>query len=535
MASGGDAKNVVITGFMGSGKSSVGREVAQRLGWPFVDMDALIEEREGVPIPDIFAQRGEAYFRKVEKDLCRELAAKRGLVIASGGGTLLPIENRRLMEEGGWVICLAADIEELLERIPEDGSRPLLQGDYRKEVETLLAERHQAYAQIPIQIDTTGLTIAQIARLIVAFVESRLDLEECPRFEQLSVQTPTGSYPILLGRGLLSHVGSLLAERGSKGSVAIVTNEVVGPLYSPGVIASLRQAGFHSSLFTVPDGERHKNLESVRSLCGRFLEAGVDRTSVVLALGGGVITDLAGFVAATYMRGLPLVMVPTTLLAMVDASIGGKVGVDLPQGKNLIGAFKQPVCIIADLHTLDTLPQEELRNGCVEIIKAAIIGSPPLFERLERGRLSEIDHCVKEAMEVKVAVVEEDPYEGGLRAKLNLGHTFGHALEQVSDFTLPHGQGVSIGLAMAARLACNLGLCSPTLEGRIVACLERYDLPTGYGAYNPSAIWRAMGADKKRRSQKLRFVLPRQLGQVIVTDEVPQEAILQVLEEKRLQ
>jgi len=534
MAPGADAKNVVLTGFMGSGKSSLGREVAHRLGRPFVDMDALIEEREGAPIPEIFAQRGEPYFRKVEKDLCRELATKRGLVIATGGGTLLPIENRRLMEEGGWVICLAADVEEVLERIPKDGSRPLLKGDYRAEVEALLAERRQAYAQMAIQIDTTGLTIAQVAELIVALVEGP-DLEESPRFDQLSVQTPTGPYPILLGRGLLPHIGSLLAQRGVEGSVAVVTNEVVGALYSPVVITSLKRAGFRSTLFTLPDGERYKTLETARSLYGRFLGAGVDRSSVVLALGGGVITDLAGFVAATYMRGLPLVMVPTTLLAMVDASIGGKVGVDLPQGKNLVGIFKQPTSVIADLDTLNTLPQGELRNGYVEIIKAAIIGSPALFEHLERGGFAEIDRCVKEAMEVKVAVVEEDPYEGGPRAKLNLGHTFGHALEAVSGFSLPHGQAVSIGLAMAARLARNLGLCSPELERRIVACLERFELPTGYRTYDPLAIWGAMRADKKRRSQKLRFVLARQVGQVSVTDEVPKEAILQVLDERRLQ
>lgn len=535
MAPGADAKNVVITGFMGSGKSSVGREVAQRLGRPFVDMDALIEEREGAPIPEIFARRGEPYFRKLETNLCRELATKRGLVIATGGGTLLSIENRRLMEERGWVICLAADLEELLARIPKDASRPLLKGDYRAEVESLLTTRLPTYAEIAVQIDTTGLTTARVAELIMALVEGRPDLEESPRFDQLSVQTPTGPYPILLGRGLLPHVGSLLAERGVEGSVAIITNEVVGPLYSPVVITSLKRAGFRSSLFTVPDGERYKTLQTARSLCGRFLGAGVDRNSIVLALGGGVITDLAGFVAGTYMRGLPLIMVPTTLLAIVDASIGGKVGVDLPQGKNLIGVFKQPTSIIADLDTLNTLPQGELCNGYVEIIKAAIIGSPALFEHLERGGGAEIDRCVREAMKVKVAIVEEDPYERGPRAKLNLGHTFGHALEVVSGFSLPHGQAVSIGLAMAARLARNLDLCRPELERRIVACLERFELPTGYRTYDPSAIWGAMRADKKRRNQKLRFVLPRQLGHILVTDEVPKEAILGVLDEKRLQ
>jgi shikimate kinase/3-dehydroquinate synthase len=534
MVCGDGAENLVITGFMGSGKSSVGREVARRLGRLFVDMDELIEEREGATIAEIFARGGEEHFREMEKGLCHDLAASKGLVIATGGGTLVPFENRTLMEEKGWVICLQADAEELLERLPDDGSRPLLAGDHRRQIGTLLAERRQAYAPIAIQIDTTGLAVTEIADVLVALVEEKPDGEDAPRLDELQVRTPTGPYQALLGYGLLPHVGSFLAQRGVAGSVALVTNEIVGPLYAPAVMASLKRAGFRTHLFTVPDGERHKNLETALTLYRRFLEAGIDRSSTVLALGGGVITDLVGFVAATYMRGLALVMLPTTLLAVVDASIGGKVGVDLPQGKNLVGAFKQPACVIADLDTLGTLPPEELCNGYAEMIKAAVIGSPGLFERLERGGEPELATCVREAVEVKIALVEEDPYEGGARAKLNLGHTFGHALEKVSGFGLPHGRAVSIGLAMAARLANNLDFCSTELERRIVACLERFDLPTGYGTYEPVAIWRAMGDDKKRESHKLRLVLPHELGRVLMTDEVSKEAILQVLEEKRL-
>jgi shikimate kinase/3-dehydroquinate synthase len=534
MVCGDGLENLVITGFMGSGKSSVGREVARRLGRPFVDMDRVIEEREGVTIAEIFARRGEAHFREMEKVLCHELAASKGLVIATGGGTLVHVDNRSLMEEKGWVICLQADVEELLERLPDDGSRPLLEGDHRRQVGTLLAERRQAYAPIAVHIDTTSLAVTEIADVIVALVEEKPEGEDAPRLDELQVRTPTGPYQILLGHGLLPNAGALLAQRGILGSVALVTNEIVGPLYAPAVMASLKRAGFRVHLFTVPDGERHKNLETALSLYRRFLDVGIDRGSTVLALGGGVITDLVGFVAATYMRGLPLVTLPTTLLAVVDASIGGKVGVDLPQGKNLVGAFKQPTCVVADLDTLSTLPPEELHNGYVEMIKAAIIGSPDLFERLERGRESELGPCVREAMEVKIAIVEQDPYEGGARAKLNLGHTFGHALEKVSGFCLPHGRAVSMGLAMASRLANNLGLCRPELERRIVACLERFDLPTGYRDYEPLAIWRAMGDDKKRGNHKLRLVLPRELGRVSVTDEVSKEAILRVLNEKRL-
>jgi shikimate kinase/3-dehydroquinate synthase len=534
MVRGDETNNLILTGFMGSGKSSVGREVARRLGRPFVDMDDVIEEREGTTVAEIFARRGEAYFRKVEKELWRELAASRGLVIATGGGTLVPVENRDMAEERDWVICLLADVEELVERLPDDGSRPLLEGDRRGQIASLLAERRQAYCSIAIQMHTAGLTVAQIAELIVALVEGKPDHREAPRVDRLLVRTPTDSYPILLGSGLLSHVGGFLAQRGLGDSVALVTSEAVGPLYSPVVMASLKRAGFRTCLFTVPDGERHKNLETARLLYRRFLEAGIDRSSTVLALGGGVITDLVGFAAATYMRGLPLVMLPTTLLAIVDASLGGKVGVDLPEGKNLVGAFKQPACVIIDLDTLTTLPQEELHNGYTEMIKAAVVGSPSLFERMERGGGSEIASCIKEAMEVKVALVEEDPHERGARANLNLGHTFGHALEKASGFSLAHGRAVSIGLAMSARLACNLGLCSSELERRILACLEEFSLPTSYHTYEPLAVWEAMMDDKKRNGHGLRLVLPRQLGRVLVTDEVSKEDILRVLEEKRL-
>ncbi len=534
MAHSDETSSVILTGFMGSGKSSVGREVARRLGRPFVDMDDVIEEREGTTVAEIFARRGEAYFRKVEQELWRELAATRGLVIATGGGTLVPVENRNMAEERDWVICLLADVEELAERLPDDGSRPLLEGDHRTQITRLLAERRQAYCSIAIQIQTAGLTVAQIAELIVALVEAQPDRRDTPMTDRLLVRTPTGTYPILLGGGLLSHVGGFLAQREVGDSIAVVTSETVGPLHSPAVMASLKRAGFRTCLFTIPDGERHKNLETARSLYRRFLEAGIDRSSTVLALGGGVITDLAGFVAATYMRGLPLVMLPTTLLATVDASLGGKVGVDLPEGKNLVGVFKQPACVIIDLDALTTLRQEELHNGYAEMIKAAVIGSPRLFERMERGGGSEIGSCIKEAMEVKIALVEEDPYESDARAKLNLGHTFGHALEKVSGFSLAHGRAVSIGLAMSARLACNVGLCGGELERRILACLGKFGLPTSYDTYEPLAVWEAMMDDKKRNGHVLRLVLPCRLGRVLVTDEVPKEGILRVLEEKRL-
>lgn len=354
------------------------------------------------------------------------------------------------------------------------------------------------------------------------------------------VSTPEGGYDVLLGCGLLERVGQLLKGRGLSGRVAVVTDTTVGPLYAARVLEGLAAAGLTSLVIEVPAGEAHKTLETVRGLYDAFLDAGLDRGDTVLALGGGVVGDTAGFAAATYMRGLPLVQAPTTLLAMVDASIGGKVGVDLPRGKNLVGAFKQPVLIVADLSTLDTLPVEEIRAGLAEVVKHAVIANPELFEMLERGafRADEVGAegrlpIVARAVAIKVAIVSEDPYEGGRRMVLNLGHTFAHALEACSGYTMRHGEAVAVGLVAAARLALDLGLCEAALPRRVEALLRGMELPISCRGPTPDALWEAMAVDKKRRRGRLRFVLPEAIGRVVVREDVPRERVLVVLEEMR--
>ncbi len=520
--------NIVITGFMGTGKSKVGLEVAHRLGREFVDMDTLIEERVGMTIPEIFAQRGEGFFRQQERELCQELAQRRGLVIATGGGALIPEENRRVLGTSGLLVCLSCAVEEILQRLAQAEDRPLLDvTDRRERIETLLAERREAYSRIPHQIDTTGLTVEEVAERVIALLESEAVVEKIP------VRTPTTSYEIHLGEGILARVGELVRERGLRGSVALVTNPTVGDLYASTVVVSLRNAGLEPFICQVPDGEAYKTLDRVRSLYDQFIEGGLDRYGGVLALGGGVIGDMAGFAAATYMRGVPLVQLPTTLLAMVDASVGGKVAVDHPRGKNLIGAFKQPDLVVMDPLALTTLDEAEMRSGWAEVIKAGVIGSPGLFERLEEKGDELSSSVIAEAIRVKVAIVEEDPYEKGRRAVLNLGHTFGHALEVLSGFTLRHGEAVSIGTVAATRTAVALGLCDETVERRLTALLQRFGLPTHHEGYEPREVWEAMATDKKKRGRKLRFVLPRAIGEVVVTDQVPQAVVLEVLEKLR--
>ncbi|MCB0129364.1 MAG: 3-dehydroquinate synthase, partial [Caldilineaceae bacterium] len=264
--------------------------------------------------------------------------------------------------------------------------------------------------------------------------------------------------------------------------------------------------------------EAYKTLGTMASLYDDFVAAGLDRRSPVIALGGGVVGDMAGFAAASYLRGVPFVQIPTSLLAMVDASVGGKTGVDLPQGKNLVGAFKQPELVIIDTAVLETLPAGEFRAGLAEVIKHGIIAAPDLFEELESHGPTSMGHLVATAVQVKVDVVEEDPFEQGRRMALNLGHTFGHAIEQVSELTMRHGDCVAVGTIAAARMAVDLGRCDPELAQRIEQVIERVGLPTRAPGYDVETIMQTMVFDKKRSGKTLRFVIPQALGDVVIID-----------------
>jgi len=522
---------------MGTGKSRAGRQVAQRLGRPFVDMDAEIEARAGKPIPRIFAEEGEAAFRRLEAELCRELAARRGLVIATGGGALVDPANRAAMMQGGTAICLTCDPGQIVARLAAGGGadRPLLAvADPRAEVDRLLAARRPAYEAIPWQVDTTGLSVDEVAERLARFAQA-VTLPVRPG------SVADDAYPIHVGPGLLGSLGSALRAAGVAAGtrLAIVSNPVVEPLYGARTRASLEAAGLTTLTSTIPDGEAHKTLATVASLYDQFLAGGLDRSSLVLSLGGGVTGDLAGFAAATFMRGLPFAQVPTSLLAMVDASVGGKTGADLPQGKNLVGAFKQPRLVLVDPELLATPPLAEFRSGMAELLQHGILGDPDLFAQLESPPSADPTGLpapiLARALQVKIDVVEADPFEQGRRAVLNLGHTTGHALEQISGYRLRHGEAVAIGLVAAARIAAALGRADVALAGRIEAALTAWGLPTRIPAGEPGqpftvgAIWAAMAHDKKRRGRAQRWVLPQALGRVEIAADVPPEVVKSVL------
>jgi 3-dehydroquinate synthase len=482
-------------------------------------MDEQLVAHFGKPIPQIFAEEGEEAFRVAEARLCQELGSRSGLVIATGGGALVSYRNRQPLEESGPVVCLTAHMETLLARLADEQDRPLLpqdESERRQRMTDLLLSRRDAYASIPVQVPTDGLAPEAI---VDALLDALAAHAEVPGMIRLPVTTPEGSYPICIGEGLLAHAARLLTNRGIRpGPAAIVTNPVIGELYGEGLRANLEAGGFEAHLCIVPEGEQHKTLANVALLYERFVAAGLDRRSPVISLGGGVVGDMAGFAAASYLRGVPFVQIPTSLLAMVDASVGGKTGVDLPQGKNLVGAFKQPELVIMDTQTLSTLPGAEFRAGLAEVVKHGIIAAPALFEQLETTGPLGLIQLVRDAVQVKIDVVQEDPFEQGRRATLNLGHTFGHAIEQVSGYAVRHGEGVALGLVAAAEMAADLGQCEPALAARIRDLLDRLGLPVRITGYDVDAIYAAMFQDKKRSGKTLRFIIPHTLGHVTLID-----------------
>ncbi len=364
-------------------------------------------------------------------------------------------------------------------------------------------------------------------------------LNSAPSETRLMVSTPDGEYTVVLGHALLERLGELAGKEDLGRRVVVATDTNVAPLYADMALSSLAKAGFEPSLALMQAGEAHKNSDSVNLFVDNFLSAGVDRGGWIVALGGGVVGDTAGFAAAIYMRGLPLVQVPTTLLAMADSSIGGKVGVDHPGGKNLLGVFKQPLLVIADLGTLVTLPAEQLACGMAEIIKASIIADPTLFAFIEECDPNSFDRrsALYSAILVKRRIVEQDPHERGVRAHLNLGHTFGHAFEKCTGYSRLHGVAVAQGMVVAFRLAELLGLCDMAERVRLENILERWALPTRWGAPDLmrtqaiEQVWSAIFADKKRQDGQLRFILPERIGKVRIVNDVPASTVKKALAE----
>ncbi len=521
---------IVLTGFMGTGKTSVGKEISRRLGYPFIDTDDLIEEREGMPISLIFKEKGENYFRKIEREIVHKVSAMKDVVIATGGGVIKNKDNVKDLGDGGILIWLKTEPGVILRRVmAEGGKRPLLNVEEPlEEINRLLSERERLYMQSDMAIDTSYITPVETAEEII----ERLCLDS----QIVNVELKDRSYKIIIGRGILQKLGVRVKEfRPSR--TAIISNKTIFPLYRETFLISLNEYGMDPEIILIPDGEEYKDLLWAYYIHGRLLKAMFDRDSLLIAFGGGVVGDITGFVASTYMRGIKYIQVPTTLLAQVDSSVGGKTGVNHPLGKNMIGTFYQPSLVFIDIDTLNSLPERQFLASMAEVIKYGVIADRELFDYLEEKREDilkggdSLMTIIKRSCEIKADVVARDERESGVRAILNFGHTIGHAIETVTGYRrFLHGEAISIGMSAVGEIATEMGVLGRDEALRIRELLQMYRLPVHFpDDLDISEIIEAMEIDKKARRGRLRFVLPESIGRVRIIEDVDREIIRKVL------
>ena len=530
--------NIILVGMMGAGKTTIGKALANSLGKEFIDSDHEIQDRTGVKIPVIFEIEGEAGFRKRESEVLAELVKKSNMVLATGGGAVLSRENRQILRRGGIVIYLRASVNDLYRRTRYDKNRPLLQ------TQNLFARLNELYVQRDVLYREAAHVIIDSGKQGVRFLVQKLinklisiDFNTIMQnnnknaMQTITVDfTPSSekrSYPIHIGHGILQQVDLIVSCLPQK-RVAIVSNTTIAPLYLDNLRAALEKQGVITVSIILPDGEAHKNWETLNLIFDALLKNHCERNTAILALGGGVIGDLTGFAAATYLRGVPFIQIPTTLLAQVDSSVGGKTGINHPLGKNMIGAFYQPRMVLADSATLNTLPDRELRAGLAEIIKYGLIRDPAFFDWLERNihRLLARDpvtlnEAIQRSCENKAEIVAADEKEEGVRALLNLGHTFGHAIENGMGYGVwLHGEAVAAGIVLAADLSRRMKLISEADVSRIRKIFLQAGLPVVAPRMPPEKYLQLMMLDKKVDAGRARFIVLNRIGEAVMRADI---------------
>jgi shikimate kinase/3-dehydroquinate synthase len=511
--------NIYLVGFMGSGKSTIGALLGHRLKRRFVDMDEVLERQFGHAIPQVFAERGEEVFRRSESALLRKLSQRDKLVVATGGGVVEREENRLVMQASGTMIHLDSSLDSCGLRLsPRDrATRPLWRDE--SALRNLFDRRRSLYARTRLVVSVDGKAPDEVADLIVEAVAPE---------ERFSVWLGDVECPI----AVTHRAGQALAEIVADRRAVVLTDSTVARLHLDRIIKDVKDP----VLLTVRPGERSKSMNSARRIYEDLIEHRFDRDDVLVAVGGGVVTDLGAFVASTYKRGMQLVLVSTTLLGCVDAAVGGKAAINLGQAKNVVGCFSRPEAVILDVPSLRTLNGKLRREGLVEAYKTGLVASPDLADRIEgeagallAGDQALLMHVAAASARTKAHVVSQDYQESGLRRILNLGHTFGHAIEGINRFRISHGLAVAWGMRVAARLSEARKLISRDMTERIVTTVHRI-YPSRVDLPPVDEALEIMSHDKKIRRGRLVFVLLEGIGRPICVDDVSRDELAAVLE-----
>jgi shikimate kinase / 3-dehydroquinate synthase len=530
---------IVLIGPSGSGKSAVSARLATLTGFVVADTDEIIVARTGMTTAAFFARFGEAAFRTIEAAVIAEACREPRRIVATGGGAVLTSANWSAMRPGSVIVGLTGSPSILINRIREqarlhgdDADRPLLSGDAESRLAALIAARRDLYAAADVTIDTDALEPDQVARQALSAV---LDVVEGGKVPHLSLDTPLGRSDIFVSAGARGIAPDAVHGRWPRASrIWLISDSSVDAVWGESVAQLFIDARFTVSRLCISPGETSKSFSQVERLCREMTDGGVTRRDVVVALGGGVVGDLAGFVASVCLRGLGLVQLPTSLLAMVDSSVGGKTGVNLPAGKNLVGAFYQPSVVIVDSTFLESLPISEYRSGMAEIIKHSVIqpstpfGGTSLRKMLLAHPLDPlsadvIDEVLALNVSIKHSVVQADERENGLRMILNFGHTAGHAIE-ADGYLYRHGEAVAIGMVIASRIALAMDRVDESWVEDLETILRRAALPVRFDG-DVEAVIARMARDKKFVDGSLHWVLPKQQGGVDIISGVSEVVV----------
>ncbi|NLT80242.1 MAG: bifunctional shikimate kinase/3-dehydroquinate synthase [Bifidobacterium crudilactis] len=527
----GTGPQAVLIGMPGAGKTRVGKEASSMLSISFRDSDVVLERREGRRISEIFEEDGEDEFRRLECELILDELENFTGVLALGGGAPMTPRTRQALEryvdEGGMVVYLDADPEEMMERAGRSGNRPLLAGDAHARWMSLYAERKPVFEALSTRVIRTHGAPPSVAaqKLVSALRERRVSVGGAD------------PYTVFIGEGCMEGLREVLGNDTVR--VALIHTSTV-QRHSDHARALMRSAGYQVLDLVIPDAEAGKTIAVANGLWERLAKEGFTRSDAVVGLGGGAATDLAGFVAATWMRGIAYVNCPTSLLAMVDASTGGKTGINTPQGKNLVGSFHTPRGVLADLHTLSTLPNDIFVEGLGEVAKSGFIMDDGILDILDdhadelrhfSGDAIDVDlheiiaELIERTVTVKARHVSVDLKESGMREFLNYGHTLGHAIEQLEHFTWRHGQAVAVGMVYAAELSHLLGYIDEDLVAYHRELLSALGLRTSWNGGSFEQVLALMHRDKKARGNTLRFIILDRIGHPIHLDNPPDDAV----------